>query len=82
MALIHEHLSGFPRDALVLRLAHRLYVLGCSGAGAPNYPREMLALLKSVELDYGDDWVFLGEYSFAHHECGLLEDARKNPLSS
>ena len=77
LALIHEHLAEFPRDALVIRLAHRLYVLGCSGAGVPNYPQEMLALLKSVELDYGDDWVFLGEYSFAHHECGLLGDARR-----
>lgn len=90
MTLIREHLLEFPRDALLLRLAQRLFMLGCSGAGVPNFPGELMALLRSVEGDYGDDWSFLGQYAFAHHETGLLEQARKlaersleiNPLNA
>ena len=77
LALIREHLDEFPRDAMMLRLASRLFVLGCSGAGVANFPQELLAMLRGVESDYGDDWAFLGQYSFAHHESGLLEDARR-----
>ena len=77
LALIREHLDEFPRDALMLKLASRLFLLGCSGAGVANFPQELLALLRGVESDYGDDWAFLSQYSFAHHESGLLEDARR-----
>ena len=77
LALIREHLNEFPRDALMMRLASRLFLLGCSASGVANFPQELLALLKGVESDYGDDWAFLGQYSFAHHESGLLEDARR-----
>ena len=77
LALIRQHLSQYPRDMLMLRLAQRLFVLGCSaaGAGVENYPRELFALLKSVASEYGDDWAFLSQYAFAHHETGLLDDA-------
>ena len=77
LALIREHLAEFPRDALILRVASRLFLLGCSASGVANFPQELLALLKGLESDYGDDWAFLGQYSFAHHESGLLEDARR-----
>lgn len=77
LALIREHLTEYPRDALMLRLANRLFILGCSGAGVPNFPEELLALLRSVEPQYGDDWAFLGQYAFAHHETGQFEDARR-----
>ena len=75
IALIKEHLGEFPRDGLLMRLAHRLYMLGCSGAGAPNFPPEYLALLQSVAPHCMDDWAFLAEYAFAHHETGFLDDA-------
>jgi len=75
IALIKEHLSEFPRDGLLLRLAHRLYMLGCSGAGSPNFPPEYLALLRGVEAHCMDDWGFLAEYAFAHHETGQLDKA-------
>ena len=75
ITLIKEHLSEFPRDGLLLRLAHRLYMLGCSGAGSPNFPPEYLALLQSIESRCMDDWAFLAEYAFAHHETGQLEKA-------
>jgi len=75
IALIKEHLLEFPRDGLLLRLAHRLYMLGCSGAGSPNFPPEYLALLKGVESSCRDEWAFLAEYAFAHHETGQLDKA-------
>lgn len=74
-ARVREHLEEFPRDAMALQLAHRLLVQGCGAAGVPNFPPELLALLKSVEPEYGDEWGFLGSYAFAHHESGLLDDA-------
>jgi tetratricopeptide (TPR) repeat protein len=77
LALIREHLAEFPRDALLMRLAQRLFMLGCSGAGVPNFPEELLALLKTVEKDCGDDWAFLGQYAFAHHETGFMSEAMK-----
>jgi tetratricopeptide (TPR) repeat protein len=75
LALIREHLKEFPRDMLMLRIANRLFMLGCSGAGVACFPDEMLAMLKGVERSYGEDWAFLGQYAFAHHEAGLLKEA-------
>jgi tetratricopeptide (TPR) repeat protein len=77
LALIRQHLAEFPRDAVLMRLAQRLFSLGCSGAGVPNFPEELLALLKAVEKDCGDDWAFLGQYAFAHHETGFMSEAMK-----
>ncbi len=77
LALINQHLAEFPRDMLMVRVAQRLYVLGCSSVGAAvaNYPQELFSLMKSVAPEYGDDWAFQGQYAFAHHENGLLDDA-------
>ena len=82
ITLIKEHLAEFPRDGLLMRLAHRLYMLGCSGAGSPNFPPEFLALLNGVASQCMDDWAFLAEYAFAHHETGYLEEARSLAQSS
>ena len=77
LALVQQHLAEFPRDMIMVRLAQRLYVLGCSSAGAcvPNYPQELFTLMKRVAPEYGDDWAFQGQYAFAHHENGLLNEA-------
>lgn len=75
--LIKEHLAEFHRDGLLMRLAHRLYMLGCSGAGSPNFPPEYLALLRQVAPYCMDDWAFLAEYAFAHHETGQLDEAMR-----
>jgi len=77
LILVNEHLAEYPRDMLIVRLAQRLFVLGCSsvGAGVANYPREHFALMKKVAPAYGDDWAFLAQSSFAHHEVGLLDEA-------
>ena len=63
LRLLREHLDEFPRDMLMVRLANRLLILGCSGAGIPNFPDELLAMLKTLKSDYGDDWAFLGQYA-------------------
>jgi len=75
-ALIREHLAEYPRDILMVRLAQRLFALGCSGAGVASIPAVLLALMHSVASAYGDDWAFLGQYAFAHHETEHLEEAR------
>jgi tetratricopeptide (TPR) repeat protein len=76
-ALIREHLADYPRDMLMIRLAQRLFVLGCSGAGVASFPAVLLALMQRLESAYGDDWAFLGQYAFAHHETGYVEEARR-----
>ena len=55
LALIREHVDEFPRDMFMLRLASRLFLLGCSGAGVANFGPELLCLLRGVESSYGDD---------------------------
>src|SRR5919109_2640608 len=76
-ALIRQHLAEYPRDMLMIRLAQRLFMLGCSGAGVASFPAALFALMQRVESAYGDDWAFLGQYAFAHHETGRLEEARR-----
>lgn len=68
IGLIHEHLADFPTDTLALRVAQRLYMLGCFGAGVPDFPDHLLAMMRKVAPANGDDWAFLGQYAFAHHE--------------
>ena len=75
LRLIREHLDDFPRDMLMVRLANRLLILGCGGAGVPNFPEELLGMLKPLKSEYGEDWAFLGQYAFAHHETGYFDDA-------
>ena len=77
IGLIQEHLAEFHRDGLLMRLAHRLYMRGCSGAGSPNFPPEYLALLRQVAPYCMDDWAFLAEFAFAHHETGQLDEAMR-----
>ena len=76
-ALIREHLTEYPRDMLLLRVVQRLFMLGCSGAGVPRFPEALLPLMQGVAPAYGEDWAFLGQYAFAHHEAGYLQEARR-----
>ena len=73
--LVKEHLAEYPRDAVLMRLAQRLYMLGCSGAGEPHFPPALFALMNQVAPHCGDDWAFLGQYAFAHHEMGIIDQA-------
>lgn len=73
--IILEVLAQTPRDAVLMRVANRILQLGCSGAGAPDFPQRFHALLHSLAPSYGDDWAFLSHYAFAHHEVGQLDEA-------
>ena len=46
--LIHEHLAEFPTDTLAMRVAQRLYMLGCFGAGVPDFPNHLMSLMSKV----------------------------------
>ena len=50
-ALIREHLADYPRDILMIRVAQRLFSLGCSGAGVASFPAPLLAMMQG-------DWGF------------------------
>ncbi len=75
-SMVKEHLGEYPRDYFLLNeMGFTLLFYGCSIAGVPRYPDELLSLYKSVESAYSDDWAFLGMYSFAHHETGAFAEA-------
>ena len=61
----------------MLRVAQRLMVQGCTGAGVANYPPIFFDLMKSVEYRQGDDWAFMGQYAWAHHEVGLMDEGMR-----
>lgn len=75
--LLRQHIGDFPGDALILRVAQRLMVQGCTGAGVANYPPVFYDLMKSVEHRYRDDWAFMGLYSWATHEVGMMEEGMR-----
>lgn len=75
LARLTTHLAEFPRDALLLRLAHLLYNRGCSSVGVANFPPAYLHLLQGCAPHCMEDWAFLAEYAFAHHETGALPAA-------
>ncbi len=75
IGLVQEHLDEFPTDTLAMRVAQRLYMLGCFGAGVPDFPNHLMAMMQKVAPANGDDWAFLGQYAFAHHETNQPEKA-------
>ena len=75
IGLVDEHLIDFPTDTLAMRVAQRLYMLGCFGAGVPDFPNNLMAMMRKVAPANGDDWAFLGQYAFAHHETNQPEKA-------
>lgn len=75
LAQLTAHLGEFPRDALLMRLAHLLYNRGCSSVGVANFPAAYLGLLHGSAPHCADNWAFLAEYAWAHHETGALDEA-------
>ena len=77
LARLKDHLAEFPRDALLMRLAHLLYNRGCSSVGEPNFPPVFLELLRGCAPQCEDNWAFLAEYAWAHHETGSIDEAMR-----
>jgi tetratricopeptide (TPR) repeat protein len=73
LALLREHLTDFPRDALTLQLATSLL----AGSGTLDRREQLLALLEDLAPAYGDDWWFLGVSAYAYQELDQLEPARR-----
>jgi tetratricopeptide (TPR) repeat protein len=73
LALVHEHLNEFPRDAVLLFL-HSFLV---ARSGSRDWQQEQFAYLTALSPQYGDDWYFLGHYAFAHHALNRLEESRR-----
>jgi tetratricopeptide (TPR) repeat protein len=82
LAQLSAHLAEFPRDALLMRLAHLLYNRGCSSVGVANFPAAYLALLHGSASYCADNWAFLAEYAWAHHETGALDEAMRRAQRS
>ncbi len=78
-AYLREHLGEYPRDCMMIRLAQRLYIRGCSsvGSGDADFPPAYYALLSSIAPAYGEDWAFYGQYAWANHEIGLIDEGRR-----
>ena len=77
LAKLKAHLAEFPQDVLLMRLAHLLYNRGCSSLGEPNFPPQFLGLLHGSASECEDNWAFLAEYAWAHHENGLIDEAMR-----
>ncbi|MCE2464838.1 MAG: tetratricopeptide repeat protein [Dehalococcoidia bacterium] len=79
VARLREHLAEYPRDCMMIRLAQRLFIRGCSsvGSGDANFPPVYYALLSSISPAYGEDWAFYGQYAWANHEIGLIDEGMR-----
>ena len=73
-AAVQQHLQEFPLDSLLMRLAQRLYIQGCVGAGIADYPPQFYRLMTDAAPAYGDDWAFMGQYAWANHEIGQMAE--------
>ena len=56
LPLMHEHLDTYPRDALIIHLAH----MTIAGSGRLSRPREAYEMLTRLAPAWGDDWWFQG----------------------
>jgi tetratricopeptide (TPR) repeat protein len=73
LPLVHEHLEEFPCDAVLLFLHGFLN----ARSGRVDWQREQFAYLTRLAPHYGDDWFFLGQYSFAHHAINCFDASRR-----
>lgn len=77
LAAAREHLTTYPRDAMVLAPCTGVFgLIGFSGLAGRE--RELLALLDGLAAEYGDDWWFGSVHAFAQVEAGEVERAEQN----
>jgi hypothetical protein len=74
LAAVKEHLSAYPRDAMVLAPCTGVFgLIGFSGRAGRE--AELLALLEPLAQAYGEDWWFLSALAFAQVEVGDIDRA-------
>jgi tetratricopeptide (TPR) repeat protein len=75
LAAVKEHLSTYPRDAMVLAPCTGVFgLIGFSGRAGRE--AELLAFLDPLADVYGEDWWFTSAHAFAQVEVGEIERAR------
>jgi len=73
LALVDEHVSEFPRDALLVNQASS--AIGFAG-GRDREERRMV-FLERLAPAYGDDWWFASALAFTYHEIDRFEESRR-----
>ncbi len=72
---LHEHLTDWPRDALMIATAANPNgTIG--GSGRIGQKHEIAAMMDRIAPRYGNDYWFLSYYAIALSEDGRLTDAR------
>jgi tetratricopeptide (TPR) repeat protein len=75
IAVLHEHLAAWPRDALVVAsAANPNGVIG--GSGRTGQKHQIAVLMDDLAPHYGDDFWFLAYHAMALSEDGQLAAAR------
>src|SRR5438270_5539930 len=75
IAVLHEHLAAWPRDALVVASAANPNGL-VGGSGRIGQKHQIAVLMDSLAPHYGDDFWFLAYHAMALSEDGHLATAR------
>ena len=73
LGLIEEHLSEFPRDALLVNQAGSSIGLG----GRADREELRAAFVERLGAAYGDDWWFQSALAFAYLEVGRYAESRR-----
>jgi tetratricopeptide (TPR) repeat protein len=75
IAAVHNHLTAWPLDALVISIAANPNGL-IGGSGRLGQKHQIAELMDSVAPRYGDDYWFLSYHAMALSEDGRLAEAR------
>lgn len=74
---IHEHMKGWPRDAMALAPATSVFgLIGFSGKVGREV--DQLAILTPLEKHYGNDWWYRTQLAFAQIELQMFDEGSRN----
>src|SRR5262245_56315567 len=73
LALVEEHVTEFPRDALLVNQAGS----AIGFAGRSDREQHRMAFLERLAPAYGDDWWFQSALAFTYHEVDRSEESRR-----
>jgi tetratricopeptide (TPR) repeat protein len=73
LALVNEHVTDFPRDALLVNQASSSIGFG----GRPDREQFRTVFLERLAPVYGDDWWFQSALGFTYHEVRRFDESRR-----